>query len=288
MELVEIAKFPFMGRDIDFCHIICYNNSMKLKPIEININNYPDSIKSILENAKLYDSSCSSEASVIFADKDSGYFIKSSAKGALKDEALMTEYFNSLKLSARVIEYISLDKDYLVTEKIAGEDSVSDKYLANPTKLCDTLAENLSFLHSIDFKDCPIKNHTERYLARAEANYLSGNYDKSMFPDSFGYHSADEARNVILAHSNLLKNDTLLHGDYCLPNILLNDWKLSGFIDVCSGGVGDKHVDIFWAIWTLYYNFKTDKYTKRLIDAYGRDKIEKDALRLIAAIEVFG
>lgn len=261
---------------------------MKLKPIEININNYPDSIKSILENAKLYDSSCSSEASVIFADKDSGYFIKSSAKGALKDEALMTEYFNSLKLSAKVIEYISLDKDYLVTEKIAGEDSVSDKYLANPTKLCDTLAENLSFLHSIDFKDCPIKNHTERYLARAEANYLSGNYDKSMFPDSFGYHSADEARNVILAHSNLLKNDTLLHGDYCLPNILLNDWKLSGFIDVGSGGVGNKHVDIFWAIWTLYYNFKTDKYTKRLIDAYGRDKIEKDALRLIAAIEVFG
>lgn len=288
MKLIEIAKFPFFGCDIDFCHIICYNNSMKLKPIEININNYPDNIKRILMNAKVYDSSCSSEASVIFADKDSGYFIKSSAKGALKDEALMTKYFNSLKLSARVIEYISLDKDYLVTEKISGEDCISDKYLTNPTKLCDTIAENLSFLHSIDFKDCPIKNHTERYLARAEANYLSGNYDKSMFPDSFGYHSESEARNVILMHSNLLKNDTLLHGDYCLPNILLNDWKLSGFIDVGCGGVGDKHVDIFWAIWTLFFNLKTDKYTKRLIDAYGRDKIEKDTLRLIAAIEVFG
>lgn len=277
-----------MGRNIDFCHIICYNNSMELKPIEININNYPDSIKSILENAKLYDSSCSNEASVVFADKDSGYFIKSSAKGALKDEAIMTEYFNSLKLSAKVIEYISLDKDYLVTEKIAGEDCVSDKYLANPTRLCDTLAEYLSFLHSIDLKDCPIKNHTERYLARAEANYISGNYDKTNFPDSFGYHCADEARTVILNNSNLLKNDTLLHGDYCLPNIILKDWKLSGFIDVGNGGVGDRHVDIFWAIWTLFYNFKTDKYTKRLIDAYGRDKINTDALRLIAAIEVFG
>lgn len=261
---------------------------MKLKPIEININNYPYSIKSILKNAKLYDSSCSSEASVIFAYKDSGYFIKSSAKGALKDEALMTEYFNSLKLSARVIEYISMDKDYLVTEKILGEDCISDKYLASPTRLCDTIVENLIFLHSIDFKDCPIKNHTERYLARAKANYLSGNYDKSMFPDSFGYRSADEARNVVLAHSNLLKNDTLLHGDYCLPNILLDDWELSGFIDVGSGGVGDKHVDIFWAIWTLFFNLKTDKYSERLIDAYGRDKIDNDALRLIAAIEVFG
>lgn len=261
---------------------------MKLKPIEININNYPDSIKSILENAKLYDSSCSKEASVIFADKDSGYFIKSSAKGALKYEALMTEYFNSLKLSAKVIEYISLDKDYLVTEKIAGEDCVSDKYLANPTQLCDMLAENLRLLHSVDYKDCPISNHTESYLARAEANYISGNYDKTNFPDSFGYHCADEARTVILNNSNLLKNDTLLHGDYCLPNIILKDWKLSGFIDVGNGGVGDRHVDIFWAIWTLFYNLKTDKYSARFIDAYGRDKVNTDALRLIAAIEVFG
>lgn len=261
---------------------------MKLKPIEINISEYPDKIKSILNNADLYDSSCSSEASVIFADKDSGYFIKSSAKGALKDEAIMTEYFNSLNLSARVIDYISLDKDYLVTERISGEDCIADKYLANPTKLCDTLAENLSFLHSIDFKDCPIKNHTERYLARAKANYLNGNYDKSMFPDSFGYRSAEDARRVIQANSKVLKCDTLLHGDYCLPNILLNDWKLSGFIDVGSGGVGDKHVDIFWAIWTLLFNLKTNKYSGRFIDAYGRDRINNDTLRLVAAIEVFG
>lgn len=261
---------------------------MKLMPIKININEYPENIKCILKNADLYDSSCSNEASVIFVDKDAGYFIKSSAKGTLKDEALMTEYFSSLKLSARVIEYISLDKDYLVTEKISGEDCIADKYLADPVKLCDTLAENLSLLHLIDFKDCPIKNHTERYLARAEANYLSGNYDKSTFPDSFGYRSAEEAREVILANSKMLKCDTLLHGDYCLPNILLNDWKLSGFIDVGSGGVGDRHVDIFWAIWTLFFNLKTDKYSKRFIDAYGRDRINTDILRLVAAIEVFG
>lgn len=261
---------------------------MKLMPIKININEYPENIQCILKNADLYDSSCSNEASVIFVDKDAGYFIKSSAKGTLKDEALMTEYFNSLKLSTRVIEYISLDIDYLVTEKISGEDCIADKYLADPVKLCDTLAENLSFLHSIDFKDCPIKNHTERYLARAEANYLSGNYDKSMFPDSFGYRSAEEAREVILANSKILKCDTLLHGDYCLPNILLDDWKLSGFIDVGSGGVGDSHVDIFWAIWTLFFNLKTDKYSKRFIDAYGRDRINTDILRLVAAIEVFG
>lgn len=261
---------------------------MKLKPIKIDIDNYPDNIKYILKDANIYDSSSSSEASVIFVDKDAGYFVKSANKGALNDEAVMTMYFNSLSLSAKIIEYISADKDYLVTEKIIGEDCISDKYLANPTRLCDTLAEYLSLLHSIDHKDCPITNHTESYLNHAEANYISRNYDKTMFPDSFGYHSEIEAREVILANSKLLKCDTLLHGDYCLPNIVLNDWKLSGFIDVGNGGVGDRHVDIFWAIWTLFFNLKTNAYSKRFIDAYGRDKINNDILRLVAAIEVFG
>ena len=80
----------------------------------------------------------------------------------------------------------------------------------------------------------------------------------------------------------------LLHGDYCLPNIILNGWKLSGFIDVGSGGVGDRHIDIFWGAWTLWFNLKTDRYRSRFLDAYGRDKADEEILAVIAAAEVFG
>jgi kanamycin kinase len=79
-----------------------------------------------------------------------------------------------------------------------------------------------------------------------------------------------------------------LHGDYCLPNIILDDWQFSGFIDLDNSGVGDRHVDLFWATWTLFFNLKTDKYRERFIDAYGREKVDEDMLRAIAAIEVFG
>ena len=87
---------------------------------------------------------------------------------------------------------------------------------------------------------------------------------------------------------NYLKNDTLLHGDYCLPNILLDNWRFSGFIDLDSGGIGDRHVDLFWGIWTLFFNLKTNAYRDRFLDAYGRDRVDEEILRLIAAIEVFG
>ena len=82
--------------------------------------------------------------------------------------------------------------------------------------------------------------------------------------------------------------EVLLHGDYCLPNIMLDNWRFSGFIDVGNGGVGDRHVDLFWGAWTLNFNLGTDKYRERFFDAYGRDKLEPDKLRTIAAFEVFG
>lgn len=73
-----------------------------------------------------------------------------------------------------------------------------------------------------------------------------------------------------------------------MPNIILKDWKLSGFIDVGAGGVGDRHIDLFWGAWTLNFNLKTDKYRNRFFDAYGRDKVDESKLEILAAAEVFG
>ena len=71
----------------------------------------------------------------------------------------MDEYFHTKGLSAKVIKYISNEKDWLLTEAVKGEDCTH--YLDNPEKLCDTIAEILYNLHHVDFCDCPIKNRTK-------------------------------------------------------------------------------------------------------------------------------
>ena len=260
---------------------------MKRTLIETKLD-MPESIMRFSHGCEIYDSSCSPEARVYYINKDEGYFLKCGLKGSLKAEALMTEYFHKKGLSARVAEYISLDKDWLLTERIKGEDCIDPKYLASPERLCDVLALKLRELHEIDFSDCPVKNRNESYIALAEKNYREGIYDKSLFPDNWGYASAEEAYSVVAQSKGILKNDVLLHGDYCLPNIILDDWKFSGFIDLGNGGVGDRHIDLFWGVWTLFFNLKTEKYGERFLDAYGRDKLDKDMLRAIAAFEVFG
>ena len=100
--------------------------------------------------------------------------------------------------------------------------------------------------------------------------------------------SGKEAFDALTRGKNALKNEVLLHGDYCLPNIMLDNWRFSGFIDVGNGGIGDRHVDLFWGAWTLMFNLGTDQYRDRFFDAYGRDKVNFEILKTVAAAEVFG
>ena len=266
---------------------------MTLVPVEFNAEEYPVEFHQLMFNVKLYDSSCSNEARVIFIDKDGGYFLKSAPKGSLEYESIMTKYFHTKGLAANVLAYISSpesvsdDRDWLLTEKIHGEDGTGAKYREQPERLCDIWGERLAMLHETDFTDCPVMNHTKRRLERAKYNKCHDTFDKSHFPDSWGYKNAEEAWDVIETRGHLLRTDTLLHGDYCLPNIILDDWRFSSFIDLGSGGVGDRHVDLFWGMWTLAWNLHTDKYHSRFIDAYGRDKVDKNMLRVVAAVEVF-
>ena len=258
---------------------------MKKAKIEINIENYPQEFHYYLKNSEIFDSSCSKDAKVIFI-KEHNCFLKCAPKNTLKNEALIDNYFYKKGLSSKVIDYVSDEQDWLLTEAVKGADCTH--YLDNPDKLCDTIAEILINLHSLDFSDCPIKNRTENYLETAHSNFRKRVYDTSLFPDNWGYFSAEEAYSVIIKNQSLLKSDTLIHGDYCLPNILLKNFKFSGFVDLGNGGVGDKHIDIFWGAWTLNFNLNTEKYTERFFDAYGKNNFDKDILKLVAACEVFG
>ncbi|MBE5874997.1 MAG: aminoglycoside 3'-phosphotransferase, partial [Lachnospiraceae bacterium] len=50
-------------------------------------------------------------------------------------------------------------------------------------------------------------------------------------------------------------------------------------------GVGDRHIDIYWVLWSLWYNLKTDKYTDTFLDFYGRDKVDMERLKVVAETE---
>ena len=252
-------------------------------PIEV-----PSEFLRFSSGARIYDSSCSPEARVYFIEKDGGYYLKTAAKGSLAREAEMVAYFHKKGLGAEVLSYTSEAKDWLLTARAEGEDATHAEFLSDPKRLSVVMAEALRALHETNAGDCPVQNRMEEYLALADKNFSDEKYDLSLFGDRIVFKNAEEAYRVLCEGRHLLRSEVLLHGDYCLPNIMLKNFKVSAFIDVGNGGFGDRHVDLFWGAWTLWFNLGTDAYRDRFLDAYGRDLVDDARLRVIAAAEVFG
>ena len=250
---------------------------------------FPQVLEPWIKGAPLYDSSCSREARVYYIEKEDGLFLKSAPPGDLEREALLNAYFHSLGLGPEVLLYQrETDRDYLLTRRVPGEDCTHLMYRERPKKLCDTTAALLRKLHETPAPNCPVPDRNASYRQTVEESFGGAHYEADLFKGLWEFASYEEAEQAAREGFSTMKTAALIHGDYCLPNIILKDWKLSGYIDVGNGGLGDRHIDILWGIWTLNYNLKTTRYTERFLDAYGRDLVEPEKLRSLAAMEMIG
>ncbi|MBQ6947995.1 MAG: aminoglycoside 3'-phosphotransferase [Clostridia bacterium] len=254
---------------------------MKKTIIVPNLTEFPARYHGLLA-APVYDSSCSENAKVWFVDREGGYYLKRAP--TLQKEAELTRFFHQKGLAAEVMDYHTDGSDWLLTRAVPGEDCTH--YTDHPPKLCDTLAEILVLLHQSESRGCPVADRTDTYLKTLAQNRRAGLFDKRLYEGMF--ETPQTAWDFIESRLHLLQTDTLLHGDFCLPNVILREGRFSGLIDLDGAGVGDRHIDLFWAIWSLRYNLKTDQWTGRFLDAYGRDRVDEERLRLVAAIERFG
>ena len=129
---------------------------MNRTPISFDPAAYPEAFYPLLENTPLFNSSCSSAARVTYIPKDGGYYLKSVPKGSLRKEANLTEYMSKIYLAPKVLSYLSLDRDWLLTTAAEGEDCTHRTCLASPERLCDFWAETLRTVHALPTTGCPV------------------------------------------------------------------------------------------------------------------------------------
>lgn len=82
-----------------------------------------------------------------------------------------------------------------------------------------------------------------------------------------------EASNIfntaLIPLEDKLAGKRLVHGDFCLPNILVLDNKVVGFIDLGDADISDPWIDYAWMIWSFEYNLGTNKHTPKLLEKLG-------------------
>ncbi|WP_274365690.1 aminoglycoside 3'-phosphotransferase [Paenibacillus thermotolerans] len=237
---------------------------MKRTEIDFDIESVPASVRPYLQGAAIYDSSGHTAATLFVQGAEPG-FLKIGKKGSLEREYRMTRYLHGRKLAPKAIAFASdAERDYLFTEALRGEDGTADHHLEQPAKLAAAFGEYLRMLHSLPADGCPYPNRSAEMLRQAADRGI----DVSVLHE-FRYRPVD---------------GVLLHGDYCLPNIIMDRFSFQGFIDVGEGGIGDRHYDLYWGIWTLGYNLKTDRYNDVFLDAYGKADVDEEGLSFFAKL----
>jgi kanamycin kinase len=241
-----------------------------------NIESLPEAIQYYMHKAQISDSSCSDTAKTLFIEGSARAYLKIDKEGKLARERIMTAWMHNYGLTPKVLEYASENgMDYLLKEALEGEDGISWHHKENPQRLAAVFGESLRLIHALPKENCPFQNRTIEMLEEADSNAKQKHCDMDFIPEGIEHAYA------ILSTSKLLAgDDVVLHGDYCLPNIIMHDYRLAGFVDLGYGGVGDRHWDLFWGIWTLKYNLKTEKYKDTFLDAYGRETLNLDKLEL--------
>lgn len=188
-------------------------------------------------------------------------FLKIAPRGRLERAAALQEYFHAKCLSVPLVAFDRDDeRDYLLVEAVLGRSGI--EILDRPEWLAARLGEAVRALHELDAADCPVADVNEQAVLlyeRETGHGFAGDLSK-------------------------LKRDALVHGDCCLPNVFFSGAGFSGFIDLGEGGLGDRHFDLYWAMWSLGYNLKTDAYAGRFLDAYGRDWVDEARLDVCARL----
>ena len=220
--------------------------------------NIPDRIKKELQNETYELDSVGQSGSSILLFSDKVLKIQDNSDEA-NHEIHAMQWLGGRILVPKIIVHECIgNKCYLLMTRAAGQMSCNEYYLNNPAKLTSILAQALQELWRIDISGCPLDCSLDRKLELARYRVKDNLVDmENVEPDTFGPNGFENPEALLqwLIKHKPLEELVLSHGDFCLPNIYIQDDKTISFIDLGRMGVADKWQDIALCYRSLKYNF---------------------------------
>ena len=205
----------------------------------------------------------------------------------LENEKIILEWIGS-KLPVPKVIYFSNQNgnEFLLQTEIKGKVAYEAKSSTQKRRNIRILAEGLKKIHELDYKDCPIKNSPEKFLKIGKERMLKGLVQTKEFDNRWNSLTPKSLYDQILRIKPSHFDYVFCHGDYCLPNIIINEGKLSGFIDWVYGGISDRYQDLAAVIWSIGFNFG-EKWIKYFIQDYGLEELDYDRIKFHQMLSEF-
>jgi aminoglycoside phosphotransferase len=206
-------------------------------------------------------------------DKDSLYLKIAPRRNpahSLWREKTKLEWLKNRLPVPEVLSFVSdKEADYLLLSAIRGVDAASgDSPKKDVPRVIGELVGGLKMIHALPVENCTFDERIDRKIKLAEKMMKDNLVDEDDFDEQRRGRSAESLFRELIENKPAAEDLVFTHGDYCVPNVILENGKLAGFVDWGSAGIADRYQDIALLTRSVIFNFGKE-YEKNVFDAYG-------------------
>ncbi|MEO1286642.1 MAG: APH(3') family aminoglycoside O-phosphotransferase [Chloroflexota bacterium] len=233
------------------------------------MENLPAALRDIVDSSEVTPITVGHSADAVYRlQGDETYYLKIGV--SLRDECERLQWLEGKLPVPKLVHFeINDGKHYLLTTAVHGQ-MLFETGL--PIKQClDIYAEAAHMWHQLPIGNCPFQWRIPQQIddARHRLN------NEQINPDKFdvcyyGKSALELFADLLNAMPDEEEDLAITHGDFCLPNVLIDPetHTITGFVDVGQMGISDRHLDLVLASRSIAYNFGS-KYIPYFYEQYG-------------------
>lgn len=201
----------------------------------------------------------------------------------LEDEAGRLRWFSSRTIvPAPLACGATVQLQYLLMDVIPGHDaSVAG---TKPSAIIEGMARALRELHAQPIADCPYDQRLDAQVTRARRRVDFGLVDETDFDEERAGRSAAGLLAEVERSRPPDEDLVLTHGDACFPNVMFEDGRFTGFVDLGRAGVADRYQDVALARRSIYHNLGWD-WIEPFFEEYGMPEPDEAKLRFYELLD---
>jgi kanamycin kinase len=148
------------------------------------------------------------------------------------------------------------DATILVTQGLPGDDATRAPRHGGLPALVRALGRGLRAFHqAVGEEWCPFRFDLARALAHVEERVRADDIEREGFHPEHAHLTPVAALAELEALAPPSEDLVVCHGDFCPPNMLLEDGRVTGFVDLGELGAADRWWDVAVGAWSAGWNF---------------------------------
>lgn len=204
---------------------------------------------------------------------------------------LLNWLFSTELIIPKVLFYQnSGNRSYMLLSTVPGTGAHEIGNHLNKEEIIKLSAEALRAVHKIDGTSIPreYQDCLEVELQNIALDVKNDMIDVMAFKNVNEDRSPDNVLEYLLEKRSIFNTDVFTHGDYCLPNILIDGVDRVGYVDWSQAGIGDIYRDIASMIKSIRRNFG-ESYSELFFKYYGiaEDVVDMEKINYYDLIDQF-